>query len=99
MEGILPVRAIAEKNPGNLYAQLVLGLGGKKSGQYDKAIERFNIIIQKQPKNIDVIFQLAECYDLKGDKTNAIKWYSEAKKMISNEQIQKDIDNRINELK
>ena len=99
MEGILPVRAIAEKNPGNLYAQLVLGLGGKKSGQYDKAIERFNIIIQKQPKNIDVIFQLAECYDLKGDKTNAIKWYSEAKKMISNEQIQKDIDKRINELK
>jgi tetratricopeptide (TPR) repeat protein len=99
MEGILPVRQIAEKNPNNLYAQMVLGLGGKKSGQYDKAIERFNIIVQKQPKNIEAVFQLAECYDLKNDKANAIKWYGEAKKMISNEQIQKDIDKRINELK
>ncbi len=99
MEGILPVREIAEKNPDNLYAQLVLGLGGKKSGQYDKAIERFNIIVQKQSKNLDAIFQLAECYDLKGDKSNAIKWYSEAKKLINNEQIQRDIDKRINELK
>ncbi len=99
MEGILPVRQIVEKNPNNLYAQMVLGLGGKKSGQYDKAIERFSIIVQKQPKNIEAVFQLAECYDLKNDKANAIKWYSEAKKMISNEQIQKDIDKRINELK
>lgn len=99
MQGILPVREIVQKNPDNLYAQMILGLGGKKSGQYDKAVERFNIIIQKQPNNLEAIFQLAECYDLKGDKPNAIKWYEVAKKMIHNGQIEKDLDKRINELK
>ena len=30
MEGILPIRDIVQKNPNNLYAQMILGLGGKK---------------------------------------------------------------------
>jgi tetratricopeptide (TPR) repeat protein len=99
MEGILPVRAIAEKDPNNLYAQFILGLGGKKSGQYDKAIERFSIIVNKQPDNIEAELHLAECYDLKGDRINAIKWYSEVKKKIANPNAQKELDERINLLK
>jgi tetratricopeptide (TPR) repeat protein len=99
MQGILPVREIAEKNPDNMYAQYILALGGKKSGQYDKAIERFSIIIKKQPDNVEIMLHLAECYELKGDKTNAVKWYSEVKKKIPNENAQKELDNRINMLK
>jgi tetratricopeptide (TPR) repeat protein len=99
MQAILPVRDIAQKNPNNLYAQLILGLGGKKSGQYDKAIERFGYIIEKQPTNLEAIFELAECYEMKNDKPNAIKWYSIAKGMINDEQIKKDIEQRINALK
>ena len=99
MEGILPVRAVAEKNPDNMYAQLVLGLGGKKSGQYDKAIERFSIIIKKQPTDLEAMLHLAECYDLKGDKENAIKWYEIVKKIIPNEGAKKELESRINQLK
>ncbi|MBN8837553.1 MAG: tetratricopeptide repeat protein [Sphingobacteriia bacterium] len=99
MQAILPVREIVQKNPDNLYAQMILGLGGKKSGQYDKAIERFSYIVSKQPNNLEAIFQLAECFDLKGDKADAIKWYTIAKGMIGNEQVQKEIEKRINELK
>lgn len=99
MEGILPVRAVAEKNPDNMYAQLVLGLGGKKSGQYDKAIERFTIITTKQPNNLEAKFQLAECYELKGDKVNAIKWYEEVKRIVPNPEAKKELENRINQLK
>ncbi len=99
MQGILPVREIAQKNPDNLYAQLVLGLGGKRSGQYDKAIEHFLIIVQKQPQNTEAVFNLADCYDLKGDKLNAVKWYQASKKLIGDPGIIKDIDKRINELK
>ena len=36
MEGILPIRDIVQKNPNNLYAQMILALGGKKSGQLEK---------------------------------------------------------------
>ncbi len=99
MQGILPVKAIAEKNPDNLYAQLILGLGGKKSGQYDKAIERFTIIVTKQPNDLEAALNLAECYDAKGDKPNAVKWYSEVKKRIPNPKAQEELDNRIKQLK
>jgi tetratricopeptide (TPR) repeat protein len=99
MQGILTVREIAQKNPDNIYAQMILGLGGKKSGQYDKAIERFSYVIRKQPHNLEAIFQLGECYELKGDKSNAIKWYETGKNLINNEEIQKQIDKRIKELK
>ncbi len=99
MEGILKVREIVQKNPNNLYAQLVLGLGGKKSGQYDKAIEHFTVIINKQPGNVEALFQLAECNELKGDKPNAIKWYEALKKQINNDQIKEELDKRIQSLK
>lgn len=98
MQGILPVKAIAEKNPDNLYAQLILGLGGKKSGQYDKAIERFTIIVTKQPNDLEAALNLAECYDAKGDKPNAIRWYSEVKKLIPNPKAKEELDKRIKQL-
>ncbi|MBC7651160.1 MAG: tetratricopeptide repeat protein [Deinococcales bacterium] len=98
MQGILPVREIAQKNPDNLYAQLILGLGGKKSGQYDKAIERFKIIVTKQPTDLEATLHLAECYDLAGDKANAVKWYAEVKKRIPNPKAQEELDNRIKQL-
>jgi len=99
MQGILTVRDVVQKNPDNLYGQMILGLGGKKSGQYDKAIEHFIIIVTKQPKNLEAIFQLAECYELKADKVNAIKWYKEGEKLVPDEEIKKQIEKRINELK
>ena len=98
MQGILPVREIATKNPDNLYAQLVLGLGGKKSGQYDKAIERFGIIVKKNPNDLGAMFQLAECYELKGDKKNAITWYQMIQKIIPNPEAKKELQDRINQL-
>ena len=99
MQGILTVREIVQKNPDNLYGQMILGLGGKKSGQFDKAIEHFIFIVKKQPKNLEAIFHLAECYELKSDKVTAVKWYKEGEKLIPNEEIKAQIEKRINELK
>ncbi len=98
MLGILPLKEIVQKNPDNVYAQMILGLGGRKSGQYDKAIERFNIIITNHPDNLEAIVNLAECYELKGDKQDAIKWYEMFKSKISNPAIISEVDNRIESL-
>ncbi|MCU0351217.1 MAG: tetratricopeptide repeat protein [Flavobacterium sp.] len=98
MQGILPVREIAEKNPKNLYAQWVLALGGKKSGQFDKAIERFAIIVQQDTQNLGAMLHLAECYDLKGDIPNAIKWYKMVQSIIPNPEAKKELQNRIDML-
>ena len=42
---------------------------------------------------------LAESYERKGDKENAIKWYEEGKKIILNREILQEIDHRIEELR
>lgn len=99
MEGILPIREIATKNPNNLYAQFVLGVGGRKSNQLDKAIERFLIVANADPKNIMAIINLAECYELKQDKANAVKWYNAAKPLVKEGFIVEELNKRINNLK
>jgi tetratricopeptide (TPR) repeat protein len=98
MEGIGPIRQIAEKDPNNMFAQFVLGLGGIKSGQYDKAAERLSLVVQKQPDNLEAAINLAEAYDRKGDKANAVKWYNYVKDKIPNEEVQKELDQRIKAL-
>lgn len=98
MEGILKVREVAEKHPDNLYAQMILGLGGVKSGQFDKAIERFLIIIKKQPDNLEAMFHLAETYERKGDKVNAVKWYKNIQQLIPVPEAKKEIAERIKAL-
>lgn len=98
MEQIVKVREIAEKHPDNLYAQMMLGLGGVKSGQYDKAAERFLLVVQQQPHNLEAIFNLADAYDRLGDKPNAIKWYQKAKDLIQVPEAKNEIQQRIETL-
>ncbi|MDB5193195.1 MAG: tetratricopeptide repeat protein [Segetibacter sp.] len=99
MEGIAPIRKIVEKDPNNLFGQFILGLGGIKSGQFDKAIERFLIVTSKDPNNLEAALNLAEAYDRKGDKANAIKWYTVVKDKVPNPDAKKELDARIKALK
>lgn len=98
MEGIAPIRTIAEKDPNNMFAQLILGLGGIKSGQYDKAAERLLLVVDKQPDNLEAAINLAEAFDRQGDKANAVKWYTYVKNKIPNEEVQKELGERIKAL-
>ncbi len=98
MEGIAAIREVVQRNPDNVFGQMILGLGGVKSGQFDKAIEHFTIVADKQPDNLEAILNLAEAYDQKGDKANAIKWYTVVKEKISNPEAQKELDTRIKAL-
>ena len=62
MEGILKIKEVVDRDSTNMYAQLMLGLGGIKSGQYDKAIERLETVIKNEPGNLQAIFNLAETF-------------------------------------
>ena len=99
MEGILKVRQVAEKDSNNIYAQLILGHGSLVSGQYDRAINRFEKVVTLQPENLEAILMLAEVYERKADKTNAIKWYSTALPLASNPAMKTALEKRIEELK
>jgi len=98
MQGILAIREIADKNPDNLYAQMMLGLGGIQSGQYDKAAERFLAVIEKQPNNIEAVLNLAGVYERLGNKAEAVKWYKRSLTLIQIPEAKKDIEERIKSL-
>ena len=99
MQGIQQILEVARKDSNNMYAQFMLGLGGIESKQFDKAIERLNRVVRNQPENLEAIITLAEAYDQKADKPHAIQWYEAAKKKIGNEEVKKEIDQRINALR
>lgn len=99
MQGISLIREVAERDPENMYAQFMLGLGAVKSGQVDKAIERLSKVTAHEPDNLEAILMLAEAYEQKKDNANAIKWYEASKKKFNDPEIIKEIDQRINSLK
>ena len=103
MEGIMKVRAVAEKDSTNIFAQEILGHGSMLSGQYDKAIIRFETVYRLSKNNDPVQLQaslmLAEAYERKSDKGSAIHWYETSLHLIRNEEIKKEVQKRIDELK
>jgi tetratricopeptide (TPR) repeat protein len=99
MQGILKVKEVVDKNPQNIYGNMILGLGGKKSGQYPKAIERFLNILKLEPNNMEAMVNLAECYELSNQNSLAIEWYTKMKGILNNPEAKDAIDKRITALK
>ncbi len=98
MEGIAKIREVVQRDSNNMYGQFILGLGGVKSGQFDKAIERFRIVVSKEPDNLEAMLNLAEVYDRKGEKAEAVNWYKKVKAKINNPDAQKELELRIKAL-
>ena len=98
MMGIQKILEVARKDSTNMYAQLMLGIGGVVSGQLDKATDRLKKVVDKEPGNLEAIFMLAEAYERKGDNASAVKWYEAGKKYISSPQLTEEIDNKIKTL-
>ena len=95
MKGIQQLLSVVRKDPENLKAQLVLGVGGLMSGQYDKALERFKLIVEKEPGNVEAVAYLADTYAALGNKTEAIKYYTISKKLVNDPHYTKEVDERI----
>jgi tetratricopeptide (TPR) repeat protein len=105
MKGIGLIREAVTKNPDNAFAHYMLGVGSFTSGQWPKAIERFEKVLQLEPQNLDAIVRLADSYEQSGDKVNAKKWFQQfvvtvkeleaQKKFRSNPEMMKQIEEHI----
>lgn len=98
MKGVALVKEVIAKDPENVAANLLLGQQGLISQQYEKAKERFEIVIKKEPKNLEALLGLAESYRGIGDKVNAKALLEKCKTLIDNPEFKKDIDNFIKTL-
>ena len=99
MEGLLKIREVAEKDSNNVFAQMMLGKGSLLSGQYDRAIERFEKVTRIDPTNLDAILLLAEVYERTGKKPEAIGWYQKSLVLVKQPEVRKAIEERITALK
>ena len=99
MKGIQQLLQVVKKDSNNMQAQLVLGIGGVISNQYDKAIERLKKVVSFDPQNLEAVSWLADAYAAAGDKQNAIKWYEQSEHLVNNPAFTKEIDARIKVLK
>lgn len=99
MEGIRALLDVADRDSNNMKAQLVLGIGGMISGQFDKAQARFLRIVEREPNNLEAIAYLADTYVAMGNKQEAIKWYNISKKLADNPHYSQEVDERIRQLK
>jgi len=98
MKGIMMLREVVTENPLHQNAHLNLGFLSMKSGQYDKAIERFNKVLEINSSRIDMHVYLGEAYVRKGDKAKAIENFTIFRNLTNDPQMIKDIDDYISAL-
>ena len=98
MKGVQELLKVVSKDSNNMKAQLLLGIGGVISRQYDKAITRLNKVVAAEPGNLEAVSWLADVYAESGDKSNAVKWYEYSKKLVNNPAYSREVNNRIKAL-
>ncbi|HWB64701.1 MAG TPA: tetratricopeptide repeat protein [Chitinophagales bacterium] len=99
MQGVMMLLDIVKKDSNNVDAQLMLGRFGLISGQFDKAIARFEKILYLQPQNSEAMFLLAQAYVSKGEKQKAIELLEKCSKLVKEADAKKEIEKEIESLK
>jgi uncharacterized protein HemY len=98
MKGIGLLLEVVKQDPNNLKANLNLGMFSMKSGQFEKAVERFKTVIAQKPE-VEPYFYLAESYKQLGMRKEAIAAYQKCKEMMPDPTFGQRIDEYIKELK
>lgn len=97
MQGIQLLLEVVKQDPKNLKANLNLGLFSMKSGQFDKAVERFKTVIAQEP-SAEAWFYLASSYENMGKKNEAIGAYLKTKEIAADPNMSQFVDRKVNEL-
>lgn len=99
MKGIRLLLEVEKTDSNNVNLQITFARFSEKSGQWDKAIARFQKVLKIQPDYVEVYAQLANAYEQKGDKIKAIENLEKYESLIEDTNIKKEIQNYINKLK
>jgi tetratricopeptide (TPR) repeat protein len=95
MEGITRIRQVADKDSTNVYAQLTLGRASLMSRQMDRAIARYQKVVELEPRNLEAILTLADIYEQQGDKKAAVQWYRRSLALIEIPGLREEVEKRI----
>lgn len=96
MQGIKMIREVLEKEPENQLAIFNLGLLSMQSGQYEKAVERFEKLLKINAKDINSALLLAQSLVNLGKTKEAIDSLEKFKANLSTSPLDIELKQRIN---
>ena len=99
MKGVQLLLGVTREKPDNIPANLMLGRMSIQSGQYDKAVERYETVLKQEPENTEALYFLAEAWKGKGNKEKAIELLEKCKKVVNKPEFSRDIDEYIKSFK
>ncbi|MDZ4847465.1 MAG: tetratricopeptide repeat protein [Chitinophagales bacterium] len=99
MKGVMLLREITDKDPDNITANLILGKYGIVSGQFDKAVQRFEKVLAVDSLNADAYLYLSQAYESLGEKEKAIEMLVKCRSLVRDPAFANDINKYIDKLK
>ena len=97
MKGIMTIENVLKKDSNNRNAQIALGKFSIRSNQLQKAIYRFNRVLQIDPSYKEAYLYLAQSYEESGNKHEAIANLKKYRIFAPDSAIKADIDKYIKE--
>lgn len=91
MQAVLSIRDVAERFPENIKANFTLGVMSMQTGQYSKALERFEKVLAADEQNLDAHLLLARSRAFMGDTIAAKEGLQEALNLLSDEETKNAI--------
>ncbi len=98
MEGIMMLREIDSSHPDNIKVNLELGRFSVMSGQLDKALERFDSVLQKDSLNLQARYMKAQTYLGLTDTAAAVLELEKLKSMTTDSMIVNQVRSEIHNL-
>lgn len=95
MQGIKMIREVLDKEPDNQLALFNLGLLSMQSGQYDKAVERFEKLIAINPRDVNACLLLGQSLVNLNKTKEAIEKMEKFKANLTDSPIDTEIKQKI----
>jgi tetratricopeptide (TPR) repeat protein len=98
MKAVGMLKEVVSKDPLNQNALLALGMLSIQSGQFNKAIERFQALLNGNPNNVEGLFYLGYSQMMAGEKANAKSSFEKVKRLTKDPNILKSTEEYLKEL-
>lgn len=99
MKGVQILKDITKRDSTNIQANYTLGMLSMRSGQMDKAAQRFETLTKLEPMNPEFYYFLGQCYVSLENKNQAILAFETFQKLVPDEEAKKNIESTILNLK
>ncbi len=98
MQGIMMLREVVTENPEHENAQFNLGVLSMRSGQYEKAAERFQKVLDINPGRKEMYLMTGRAYMMAGNTAKAVEYFEKLKKETADAALVAQANNYINQI-